>query len=188
MQGIEDFWLNKGKIFLFGDVTESLALNIVQSLKYTHYRKFKKISLYINSDGGDVYSGNCIVDEILELINNGVNVNTIACGRAHSAAGIILAYGKNRFATENSTIMLHPMSYDSDFDYSKYHKKYSDFSHKIENLSTKQLAKRCGCKSMQEILSFARKVDDSLWLTPKEAITLGIIDNIWSINEERKSK
>lgn len=187
MQTIDDYWLNKGKIFLFGDITEESALSIIQALKYVFNKKLKNVYIYINSDGGDSYSGNAIVDEMLECINNGCNVNTVACGRAYSAAAIVLAYGKNRFATQNSTIMLHPISYDSMIDYAKYHKKHSDFSHKIDHLNTKELAKRCNCKNSQEINNFIKKVDESIWLTPEEGITFGIIDKIWSINEERKT-
>ena len=183
LDSVEQKLLDNGQIFLFGDIEEPLSLEILKQLEYLHLRRKKRINLYINSNGGCPDCAYSIVDKIQELIEKRYIINTIVCGKAYSAGGIVLAYGKMRYATANSTIMLHPSSYEMGPDYSKFQKKYTDFFSKFEDEAIQKLAIRCGHKTKRDREIFAARVSESLWLTAQEAITMGVIDKIWNDNK-----
>lgn len=60
--------------------------------------------MYINSPGGEVYSGLSIYDT-MHIIKS--PVKTICVGLAASMASILLAVGKERYALPHSRIMIH---------------------------------------------------------------------------------
>lgn len=66
----------------------------------------KDIYIYINSTGGDVYSGMAIYDTMMYLRSD---VNTICVGTACSMAAFLLSSGtlSKRFSFPNSRIMIH---------------------------------------------------------------------------------
>lgn len=177
--------LNKGKIFLFGEIKQKKTLEIIQKLKYLILKNTKKIFIYINSPGGDVDCGTAILDEMQEAIENGIQINTVGCGLAASMAAIILAHGKKRFATQNTTIMLHPISYETGWDYHKYIKKYADFTGKLSENIMRRLAHRCGYESDKDQRKFMTMIDDSIWLNVQDAINFRIIDAVWNKKAER---
>ena len=69
----------------------------------------KDISLYINSPGGEVYSGLAILDT-MNFIKP--DVSTICVGMAASMAAVLLACGAKgkRFCLPNSMVMIHQPS------------------------------------------------------------------------------
>lgn len=74
------------------------------------------ITIYINSLGGDVYSALGIVDIIQFATKKGYIINTVNIGYAASMAAIILMSGTPgyRSSFKNSTVLIHPISYNGD--------------------------------------------------------------------------
>ncbi len=102
--------LNDRIIFL-GDEVNSVTANLViaQLLHLESQDAEKDISLYINSPGGEVYSGLAILDT-MNFIKP--DVSTICTGMAASMAAVLLAAGApgKRFALPHSKIMIHQPS------------------------------------------------------------------------------
>ena len=142
--------------------------------------------VYIHSDGGDVDAVCSMIDEIEGVKSQGIEVNTIANGKAFSAAAYLLTFGTNRYATNNATIMLHPILFDLDLDYIDAQRSYTDFTNlKYQNLISK-VAKNCGRKSKNTIDKFMSEIKDGLWLMPKQAIKMKVIDSIWDYGWENE--
>ncbi|MFN8132269.1 MAG: ATP-dependent Clp protease proteolytic subunit [Solirubrobacteraceae bacterium] len=102
--------LNDRVIFLGTPVTDQVAnLIIAQLLHLESADPEKDISLYINSPGGDIYSGLAIYDT-MNFIKP--DVQTICFGVAMSMGSLLLtggAHGK-RLALPNSRILIHQPS------------------------------------------------------------------------------
>lgn len=102
--------LNDRIVFLGEEVTpESANLVIAQLLHLESQDPDKDISLYIDSPGGDVYSGLGILDT-MNFIKP--DVSTICVGMAASMAALLLAAGAKgkRLALPNSMILIHQPS------------------------------------------------------------------------------
>lgn len=100
--------LLKDRIIFLGTQVESQMANllIAQLLFLEHDDPEADIHLYINSPGGEVYSGLAIYDT-MRMIRP--NIRTYCVGMAASMAAVLLAAGTpgKRFALPNSRIMIH---------------------------------------------------------------------------------
>ena len=102
--------LNDRIIFL-GEEINSVTANLViaQLLHLESQDAEKDISLYINSPGGEVYSGLAILDTMNYIKPQ---VSTICVGMTASMAAVLLASGAKgkRFCLPNSIVMIHQPS------------------------------------------------------------------------------
>lgn len=102
--------LNDRIVFL-GEEVNSVTANLViaQLLHLESQDSEKDISLYINSPGGEVYSGLAILDTMNYIKPD---VSTICLGMAASMAAVLLASGAKgkRFCLPNSMVMIHQPS------------------------------------------------------------------------------
>lgn len=95
-------------LFITGYITDEIASDMVATLLYLDCVENKKISLYINSEGGDIRNVFMIYDMINILSSP---VETICVGSAECESALILAAGTKgmRFATKNATICLNQL-------------------------------------------------------------------------------
>lgn len=102
--------LNDRIVFLGEEINSTTAnLVIAQLLHLESQDSEKDISLYINSPGGEVYSGLAILDT-MNFVKP--DVSTICLGMAASMAAVLLASGTKgkRFCLPNSMVMIHQPS------------------------------------------------------------------------------
>lgn len=162
-------------IFINGEITDTLATEIVAKLLYLDSQSQEDITIYINSPGGEVTSGLMIYDTIKYLKSD---VSTIGIGLSASMASILLMSGTKgkRKILPHGRVMLHELSGTTDG-------KISDIL-----VATKEF------KKTQEILSNIiientnlnqNQVDIELkkdfWLNSTQALNLGIVDKIINI-------
>lgn len=183
---LDDELLETRRIFLWGDIVEELAKDVVQALRYLTDASKEDIYIYIHSNGGDTDSQYAIIDEIEGTRERGITVYTIAQGKALSAAANILALGTTgcRFATKNTTIMLHTYSLDLSADYVANQQALTDFSKKQNDEIYKTIAKACNKSSKQKFDKFMSDIRVGLWLNAKNALSYGLIDGIWDYKWE----
>lgn len=100
--------LLKERILFLGNPVESQMANLIiaQLLYLDSEDQEQDIHLYINSPGGEVYSGLAIYDTIRMIRPD---VRTYCVGMGASMAAVLLAAGAKgkRFALPNSRIMIH---------------------------------------------------------------------------------
>jgi ATP-dependent Clp protease protease subunit len=102
--------LNDRIVFLGEEVTpDSANLVVAQLLHLESQDPDKDIALYIDSPGGDIYSGLGIIDTMNYIKPD---VSTICVGMAASMGSMILAAGTKgkRFSLPNSMILIHQPS------------------------------------------------------------------------------
>jgi ATP-dependent Clp protease protease subunit len=174
--------LLKDRIIFMGSVVEPVSANLIiaQLLHLAHEDSEKDIHMYINSPGGDVYSGMAILDT-MNFIKP--DVATISVGFAASMGAILLAGGAKgkRYALPNSKVMIHQPS-------SGYRGTASDIE--IDARETlgikKHIEEMMAGFTGKPVAQINKDMDRDKYLTAKEAKSYGIIDEIISSSSKIK--
>ena len=160
-------------IFISGEINTELAnLVIAQLLFLESKNNIKDISLYINSPGGEVDAGLAIYDT-MNFIKSKVNV--ICVGMAASMAAVLLSSGEKgkRYALPHSRIMIHQPLGGAQGQASDI-KIQAEQILRIKDIINEILSKNTG-KSIEQI---EKDTNRDYYLTPKEALEYGLIDEI----------
>ena len=161
------------RIIFLGTEIDDYTSNVIQAqLLYLSSQDKADISLYINSPGGVVYDGLGIYDT-MQFVD--CDIQTICTGMAASMASILLCAGTKgkRSALPHSRIMIHqPLGgvrgQASDIEIeAKQILKLKDELYQI-------LASHSN-KTLEQI---AADADRNYWMTAKEAVDYGMIDNV----------
>jgi ATP-dependent Clp protease protease subunit len=165
--------LNERIIFLGTPIDDQVAnLIMAQMIHLESEDPDKDISIYINSPGGQVYSGLAIYDT-MQFIR--CDVQTICVGIAMSMGAVILAGGAEgkRLALPNAKILIHQVS-------GGFQGQATDIE--IQARETIALKRR-----LEEILSehtgrpmeqVSKDMERDYFMTSQEASEYGIIDNV----------
>ena len=166
-------------IFLSGDVNGDTMDTIVAQMLFLDSQNHNPIHLYINSGGGECYSGLELVS-VMRFIE--APVYTTVLGLAASMAAVIASNGEkgHRKALPYSRFMIHQPS--SGVGYSTFRDQQI---HLREMASLKRdlyevLAQNSG-HTIEEIEAFC---DRDNWMKAEEAIRLGFLDEIITRRQE----
>lgn len=163
------------KIFLKENVTKESAAAICAMLwYYDNEDKEKDITLYIHSNGGDV-AGFFQIYDTMQLIK--APVATVCMGKAYSAGAFLLCAGQKgkRKAHKNSDVMIHGIQCVFPTDPEEMvSTEYLSFLNK-KNVSIMQIVAKQTGKPLKKVLDDCSR---DLFLTAKEALKYGIIDEI----------
>jgi ATP-dependent Clp protease protease subunit len=160
-------------VFLGTGIDDTVANLVVAQLLFLESEDpAKDVTMYINSPGGQVYSGLAIVDT-MKLIKP--HVQTIVVGVAASMAAIIASQGEKgkRFALPNAKIMMHQPSSgfegtSADIEISA--REVLSLRHRIDEM----LAEATG----HSIEKINHDTDRDYWLTADLAAEYGVIDKV----------
>ena len=167
--------LNERIIFLGTPIDDQIAnLMIAQLLHLESEDPDKDIFIYINTPGGQVYSGLAIYDT-MQFIKP--EVQTICVGIAMSMGALILAGGTKgkRMALPNSKILIHQVSggfQGQGTDIEIQARETIALKRRLEEI----IAQHTG-KDIEEI---SKDMERDYYLTSEEAKEYGIIDNVIS--------
>jgi len=161
-------------IFLTGEVNSISMDTIVAQLLYLDSVDNRDINLYINSGGGDCYSGLELVS-VMDFIKS--DVSTTVLGLAASMGAVIASSGTKgkRFLLPYSRFMVHqPLS---SFGYSKFtdSKIALQEMESVRNDLYEVLSRNCE-KPIEEIIPMCENGDR--WMKPSETIELHFADKI----------
>lgn len=162
---------NRG-IWIEGEINGALALHVSSAIMALDQQGDDDIKVYINSPGGSISDGMCIVDT-MNLARS--DIVTVAYGMAASMGAVILAAGTKgkRYAMPNSEIMIHqPLTgaqgAASDIDI---------VARRI--LGKKQkIAEFFAEASGQTVKTILKYMDRDTWFTAEEACSLGLCDAV----------
>lgn len=163
-------------VYMFGDIGDGTLYDLTLRMRAVlHMRSDDKkndpLNIVINSDGGDVYEALGMIDFIQSL---NVKVNTICRGRAMSAAALLLCSGTGiRAASKNSTIMFHEIS-SGVYGKSSDMKANVQHTEKLEDILVKIICEN----SNKDAAFWKEKILKDYYLSPDEALELGVIDSI----------
>lgn len=168
------------RIIFIGEPVESHMVNtiIAQMLFLEKQDAEKDITMYINTPGGEVYSGMAIYDA-MQYVK--CDICTIATGLAASMGSIFLVGGTKgkRYSLPNSRIMIHqPLggARGQATDIAIEAQEILD----IKKLLTNIIAERSG----QSPAKVEQDMERNHWLSPEKALAYGLIDKI--IGQEKK--
>jgi ATP-dependent Clp protease, protease subunit len=165
--------LNERIVFLGTPIDDQIAnLIIAQLLHLESEDPDKDIYLYLNSPGGNVYSGLAIYDT-MQFIKP--DISTICVGIAMSMGALLLAGGAEgkRMALPNSKILIHQV-------WGGYQGQAADIEiHARETIALKRrieeiMAEHTG----QELETLKRDMDRDFYMTSEEAKAYGLIDRV----------
>ncbi len=172
------------RIIFLGTVIEDQVANIVQAqLLFLQSTDPKKdIQIYINSPGGDIYSGLGIYDT-MQIIDP--DVSTICTGMAASMAAVLLCSGheKKRLALKHSRIMIHqPVGNTSG--------QASDIEITVKEILKlkNELNKILSIHSGLSIKKIEKDSNRNFWMSAKEAKEYGMIDEVLIKKENNKTE
>ena len=165
--------LNDRIIFL-GEEINSVSANLVvaQLLHLESQDAEKDISLYINSPGGEVYSGLAILDT-MNFIKP--QVSTICVGMAASMAAVLLSAGAKgkRFCLPHSKVMIHQPSGGAQGQQTEI----EIVAEEIKK-TRRELNQILSDASGQPIEKVQADTEPDNYLTAAEALDYGLIDRI----------
>ncbi len=161
-------------VFLSGQVTSDSMDVIVAQLLYLDSVDNRDINLYINSGGGDCYSGLELVS-VMDLVKS--DVSTTVLGLAASMGAVIASNGEKgkRYALPYSRFMIHQPS--SSFGRSNFtdSKIALEEMESVRNDLYEVLSKNSG-KPFDEIVQLCENGDK--WFKSKDMIEHGFVDTI----------
>lgn len=165
--------LNDRIIFL-GEEINSVSANLVvaQLLHLESQDAEKDISLYINSPGGEVYSGLAILDT-MNFIKP--QVSTICVGMAASMAAVLLSAGAKgkRFCLPHSKVMIHQPSGGAQGQQTEIEIVAEEI--KKTRLELNQILSDASGQPIEKVQADTERDN---YLTAVEALDYGLIDRI----------
>lgn len=169
--------LLEDRIIFIGEQIDATVVNsvVAQMLYLEKKAPDKDITLYINTPGGEVYSGMAIYDAMQTIK---CDICVIATGLAASMGSIFLAgwtKGK-RYALAHSKIMIHQplISGGGLTGQATDIQIEAEEMMKIKKMFIELMAKHTG----QKVDKVATDMERNKWMTPEEAKAYGLIDKI----------
>lgn len=176
---IEEFLVRTRRLSIVGEINEITSTHICNYLQLFSLLK-EPIYIYIHSPGGCMASGYAIIDQMLAC---SCPIYTIVRGQAHSMAAMIAAFGTKgcRYATTNSSMMLHSVIIQNQTESIERHSKMTghveeDYSRKVASLAR---------RTELTVKQLTKLMNETEWMSPRQAIKIGLIDGIWTPRMEQ---
>lgn len=178
-----NIYVDKNKVIFHAEVDRDSCFQLIKCINkakeyvvlesiHNEFDEQGKVYLYINSNGGDLFSALAIIDR---LMSSKVDIITICEGCVASAGVLISLAGKERYIRENSYMLIHEIR-------SGFLGKYSEMQDDMKNNSIlmKQLKnfmnERCNNKKLKKKLTKVLK-HDHIW-TAQKCLKFGLVDKI----------
>ena len=161
-------------VFLRGEVNEQLANSIVAQLLFLEMEDpDAEISMYINSPGGSVTDGMAIYDTMRYIRPK---IRTVCLGMAASMGAFLLMAGEPgmRMALPNSEIMIHQPSGGAHGQATDV-QLHAQWLLRTKNKMNALMSEMTG----QELSKIEQDVERDYFMTAKEALEYGIVDQIF---------
>jgi ATP-dependent Clp endopeptidase proteolytic subunit ClpP len=157
------------KIFFYCDVNDETVFELVTTIHSLEH--LGKLTIFIKSDGGDVYAGLCAMDHLLA---SPMEITTVADGMCASSATLILFGGDHRLMLPNARILIHQLS--SDFS-----GKFEEFKNEKRNLNSIMKQIRSVYEESTEIPEekLDKYMEKDVYLRSSTCIRYGIVEGIY---------
>ncbi|MFP4163505.1 MAG: ClpP family protease [Chitinispirillaceae bacterium] len=171
---MEEQFLKRREIFLWGEVNDDSAESIVKKILYYDGQGNDDITIYINSPGGVISAGLAIYDAMKSAK---ADVSTVVMGQAASMAAVLLCAGAKgkRYAWEHSRVLIHqPLISGNMFGPASDIQIQAEEMLRIRENLNKILADHTG----QSIKKIAEDTDRDFFMSADEAKKYGIVDKV----------
>lgn len=167
-------------VLLYGEIgdKEKVDPTDVVSQLMELSNSYKAISVHINSNGGDVFSGIAIFNA---LKSSEADIRIYVDGVAASIAGVIALCGKKLYMNQYARLMIHSVS-GGCFGNKEDLRDMISCIEDLEDTIADMISKRCQ-KSKKEVSTLYFDGKDH-WITAQEALSMGLIDGITGDKED----
>ena len=168
-------------IFITGPIDDTTASLVSAQLLFLESENPKKdVQMYINSPGGYVTGGLAIYDT-MQYIR--CPISTVCIGQAASMGSLLLAAGEpgKRTALPNARVMVHQPSggyRGVATDIERHAEEIMDLKTRLNNIYVKHTGRK-----YEEI---EQKLDRDTFMTAEEALSFGIIDQVYDRRAEEE--
>jgi ATP-dependent Clp protease, protease subunit len=171
---MEEQFLNRRKVFLWGEVCDESAEEIVKKILFLDGVSGEDITLYINSPGGVISSGLAIYDAMCRAKSD---VSTVVMGQAASMGAVLLCAGAQgkRFAWEHARVLIHQPLISGNM-----YGPASDIQIQAEEMlrTRENLNKILAAHTGQTLQKITEDTDRDYFMSADEAKEYGIVDNV----------
>lgn len=176
---IEDELLKNREIFLTGEVNAKSSDELIKQLMYLEREdNTQEVTLYINSNGGEVMSGLAVYD-YMSLMKS--PLRTVCIGTAASMGAILFLAGERREMLPHTRLMIHDPSYNHhDVGGCKPHEIMREVDKLME--TREMLAEIIAEKTHKTLDEIYEVTAEDTFYNAKEAVCFGLATNI--IGEE----
>ena len=162
-------------LFINGHIDDQMATDTTATLLLKDFEEeSQKISLFINSDGGDIRSVFMIYD-MMQLVRS--PIETYCVGMAQDEAVLLLAAGTPglRFATGNAIISPSMLAHIGGFYSTVGDAKTEMKRFQADNKDFMELLAKHSKNSLTKVMT---EFEHKVFYTPKKAQTFGLIDHV----------
>jgi ATP-dependent Clp protease protease subunit len=171
---MEEQFLKRREIFLWGEVNDASAEEIVKKILFLDGEGEGDITMYINSPGGVISSGLAIYDAMRRAKSD---VATVVMGQAASMGAVLLCAGGagKRSAWEHSRVLIHQPLISGNM-----YGPASDIQIQAEEMlrTRENLNKILASHTGQTLQKIAEDTDRDYFMSAEEAKKYGIVDKI----------
>ncbi len=172
---VDHILLTSRRVFFTDEVDSESCNTLLKSLiALNEEDPDAEIKLFINSPGGEVYSGMAVIDYIRLM---SAPLTTICVGTAASMGALLFLSGNKRVMTEHSQIMIHdPALSGGSLGGKKPHEleKIAKDLKKVRDITAELISEVTG-KSMKEVLKVTK---DDTYFNAEEAVDFGLATEI----------
>lgn len=169
--------LKERVIYVNGPVDDNMTSLVTAQLLFLESENAEKdIYMYINSPGGSVTSGLAIIDT-MNFIKP--DVSTIVMGQACSMGSLFMTMGQKgkRFALPNSRIMIHQPSGGFQGQATDMGIRYREIE-RLKEMLTQMYVDNNVDPATNTYQVLHDKMERDCFMSPQEAIALGILDGV----------
>ncbi len=178
MGKLEELFLKSRTIMLYGEINQKVAREFCTKLQLLASESDDDITVYVNSPGGHVESGDSIHD-MIRFVNPRVKV--VGTGWVASAGALIYAAPplEDRYSLPNTRYMLHQPS-------GGVGGQASDISIEADQIvkMRERLNQIFADQTGQPLETIAKDTDRNFWMTPEEAKKYGLVGKIIQSKDE----
>lgn len=171
---MEERFLKRREIFLWGEVCDESAEEIVKKILFLDGEGEGDITLYINSPGGVISSGLAIYDAMSYAKSD---VSTVVMGQAASMGAVLLCAGAKgkRYAWEHARVLIHQPLISGNM-----YGPASDIQIQAEEMlrTRENLNKILASHTGQKLEKIVEDTDRDYFMSAEEAKKYGIVDKI----------
>jgi len=171
---MEEQFLSRREVFLWGEVCDESAEEIVKRILFLDGAGDGDITLYINSPGGVISSGLAIYDAMCRAKSD---VSTVVMGQAASMGAVLLCAGAKgkRSAWEHARVLIHQPLISGNM-----YGPASDIQIQAEEMlrTRENLNKILAAHTGQTLQKITEDTDRDYFMSADEAKEYGIVDKV----------
>jgi ATP-dependent Clp protease protease subunit len=171
--------LLKNRVVMLGTPVNAQSANLLvaQLLFLDREDSDRRIQMYINSPGGEVYAGMAMYDAMQEVA---APVSTVAVGQTASFGTVLLAGGeaKMRYALPHATIHMHQPHGGAQGQVSDI----AIVAREYDRLK-KQLIEIFQVHTCKDYATLEHDLDRDYFMSPQQAVEYGLIDEVLTRKE-----